>query len=204
MTSDLPAATTHEWAQPVDLDHLAAIRAGAARLVGGGVTHLVQEVLAYADEEAAAGARTGTVVLTRYPDGSVSVTDDGRGTAVHRRADGTVIRKPVMATKDLRFFDTTEATPLPDGRARRGMSVVAALSTWLVHTNHRDEGAWRQRYEHGIPVGELEEVAGMTGATGTTVHFRPDPDLVPGVLDVLGLDGFDHLRIQVREPDPRG
>jgi DNA gyrase/topoisomerase IV subunit B len=36
-------------------------------------------------------------------------------------------------------------------RPRRGISVVAALSEWLVHTNRRRDDAWTQRYEHGIP-----------------------------------------------------
>src|SRR5690606_27939156 len=55
-------------------------------------------------------------------------------------AAGRPIRKPVMATKDLRFFDTPSEI-LPDGFPRRGMSVVAALSDWLVHTNRRVEGS---------------------------------------------------------------
>lgn len=52
------------------------------------------------------------------------------------------------------------------------MSVVAALSEWLVHTNRRRNGSWTQRYEHGIPVTGLEPVAD-DGTTGTVVHFRP-------------------------------
>ena len=81
-----------------------------------------------------------------------------------------------MATKDLRFFEGTTAV-LPDGRARRGMSVVAALSSWLEHTNLRVDGGWTQRYEHGVPVADLAEVA-TSADTGTTVRFRPDTELV--------------------------
>jgi topoisomerase-4 subunit B len=73
------------------------------------------------------------VVLHR--DGLVSVQDDGRGTEVRRDVDGGVIRKPVMATKDLRFFDVEREVYLPDGAVRRGMSVVAAVSRWLEHAN---------------------------------------------------------------------
>jgi DNA gyrase subunit B len=57
------------------------------------------------------------------------------------------------------------------------MSVVAALSDWLEHTNHREDGAWVQRYEHGVPVTELAELPHAQG-TGTTVRFRPDDQLV--------------------------
>ncbi|MFJ9634603.1 hypothetical protein ACIRU8_43620 [Streptomyces sp. NPDC101175] len=82
------------------------------------------------------------------------------------------MKKPVMASKDLRFFDYPDAQVLPDGYPRRGMSVVAALSEWLVHTNRRAAGAWNQRYEFGVPTTDLTPIAD-DGATGTVVHFRP-------------------------------
>ena len=88
-------------------------------------------------------------------------------------AAGQVIKKPVMGTKDLRFFDNPDAERLPDGHTRRGMSVVAALSEWLIHTNRRTSGSWTQRYDHGVPTTDLTPVAD-DGTTGTTVHFQPD------------------------------
>jgi DNA gyrase subunit B len=57
------------------------------------------------------------------------------------------------------------------------MSVVAALSTWLEHTNHRGDGGWTQRYEHGVPIADLVDVPARAH-TGTTVRFHPDPELV--------------------------
>jgi DNA gyrase subunit B len=54
------------------------------------------------------------------------------------------------------------------------MSIVAALSEWLIHTNRRDGGAWTQRYEAGVPVTDLLAIEG-NGTTGTTVHFLPGP-----------------------------
>lgn len=82
-----------------------------------------------------------------------------------------------MATSDLRFFAEREPVLLPDGHPRRGMSVVAALSAWLVHTNRRRNGSWTQRYEHGVPVTGLTPISG-DGTTGTTVHFLPNSTLV--------------------------
>lgn len=176
------ATTTHVWAHPVDEAHLAAIRAEPARYAPGGLTHLVLEVLAYAAEEAEARGVVGRSDVVVHDDGSVSVSDDGRGTEIRRDEAGRVVRKPVMATRDVRFFDTGAAV-LADGLPRHGMSVVAALSTWLRHTNHRAKGSWTQEYRHGVPVEELREVE-PCGRTGTTVQFLPDPELVPaGVLD---------------------
>jgi topoisomerase IV subunit B len=59
-----------------------------------------------------------------------------------------------------------------------------------VHANRRQDGAWTQRYEHGIPVTGLVPVPGSS-ATDTTVHFRPDETVrvrgTRGVLDALQL-----------------
>lgn len=57
------------------------------------------------------------------------------------------------------------------------MSVIAALSEWLVHTNRRRNGSWTQRYEYGVPVTDLTPIP--DGDTiGTTVHLLPDAALV--------------------------
>ena len=85
-----------------------------------------------------------------------------------------------MATKDLRFFDSPGAALLPDGHARRGLSVVAALSEWLVHTNRRRNGSWTQRYELGVPVTNLTAIRD-DDTTGTAVHFLPAPAFVPNL-----------------------
>ncbi|MBA2888781.1 ATP-binding protein [Nonomuraea soli] len=169
--------TTHDWAADVDLGHLTRIRENPAEFAPGGVLHLILETIAYpADEAASTGG--GRCTVTLHADGSVSVADQGRGTDTRLDERGRPVRKPIMATKDLRFFDDPGAETLPDGHARRGMSVVAALSEWLVHTNRRANGAWSQRYEHGIPVTGLEPLAGG-GGTGTTVRFLAGAQLAP-------------------------
>lgn len=167
--------TTHDWASSVDVRHLAEVRAAPAVFAPGGALHLVFEVLAYAADEAqGSGSLHCTVALHR--DGSISVADDGRGTDTRVDDQGRSIKKPVMATKDLRFFDHPMAEALPDEHPRRGLSVVAALSEWLIHTNRRTNGAWQQRYEYGLPVTGLE-VLEPNGATGTTVQFRPGSNI---------------------------
>ncbi|MEU5592812.1 ATP-binding protein [Streptomyces sp. NPDC020298] len=166
--------TTHDWSSVVDLDHLASVRLAPEEFAPSGPWHLLLEVLAYAADEASSRGG-GRCLVTLHPDGSLSVADDGRGTDTRTDERGQIVKKPVMATKDLRFFDFPDAELLPDGHPRRGMSVVAALSEWLVHTNRRLKGAWTQRYERGIPVTGLEP-AEADGTTGTLVHFRPiDP-----------------------------
>ncbi|WP_344596051.1 ATP-binding protein [Streptomyces violaceusniger] len=156
----------------MDADHLAQIRQEPAQFAPNGLGHLVLEIVAYAADEAASRGG-GRCVVMLHTDGSVSVKDDGRGTDTRVDEHGRVVKKPVMATKDLRFFDLPEWERLPDGHPRRGMSVVAALSEWLIHTNRRLNGSWTQRYEHGVPVIDLEPVE-ADGTTGTCVRFLPD------------------------------
>lgn len=194
------AITTHDWAATVDKSHLEAIRATGSRYAPGGLAHLVLEVLAYADDEAESFGRIGECAVTLHPDGSVSVADNGRGTDTRVDEHGQIVRKPVMATKDLRFFDDPPTAALPDGHPRRGMSVVAALSEWLIHTNRRHNGAWTQRYEHGVPVTDLLPVP-IAAHTGTTIHFMPDSSALSSHsdLDLLHqLATFRYLTVAIR------
>ncbi|MFJ8911588.1 ATP-binding protein [Amycolatopsis sp. NPDC102389] len=156
--------TTHDWADSVDAEHLARIRRNPGEFAPGGVAHLVLEVLAYAAEEA---ETTG--------------------------GHGGFVKKPVMSTKDLRFFDFPGKQWLPDGHARRGVSVVAALSDWLVHTNRRHNGSWTQRYERGVPVTDLSPIPD-DGTTGTTVRFLPGEEIGPVRLPEV--DGWPYLSVE--------
>ncbi len=192
--------TTHDWGTSVDHVHLAELRCGALMLGGVSLRHLVLEVLAYANDEAEALGRRGLAVVTLHPDGSVEIRDDGRGTDTRRDDAGRIVRKPVMATQDVRFADPGSAPRLADRRPRLGMSSVAAVSRWLVHTNRREEGAWSQRYEHGVPTTTLADVAGCAGeGTGTSVRFLPDPAYVTvGVLSTSDLGGHAWIEVALR------
>lgn len=189
--------TTHDWAKDVDRAHLAAIQKRRSTYAAGGVRHLILEVLAYADDEADASGRVGRARVLMRPNATVTITDDGRGTDTRTDPEGNVIRKPVMATKDVRFFDSLDGPLLPDGLPRRGMSTVAALSAELVHENRRTSGAWSQTYRHGVPHDELRPIA--TGkATGTSVTFRSDVG-EPSTLTRADLTAFPWLDIEVDE-----
>lgn len=183
---------THVWAHPVDTDHLAEVRS----CTPPSALHAVLEVLAYADEEAASRGARGSVVVT-LGDEAVTVDDDGRGTETRLDAAGRVIRKPVMSTRDVRFFDKIDAALLPDGLPRRGMSSVAAHAERLVHTNHRGGRSWSQEYRHGVPEDELVAVASR-GRPGTVVGFS-HPGLAS--LDASTLAeaaaGFAHLGVEI-------
>lgn len=197
---DTWVSTTHDWAASVDDTHLADVRRRAAELAPGGALHLVLEVLAYASEEATERGG-GRCRVTFGPDGSMTVADDGRGTDTRLDEHGRAVRKPVMSTRDLRVFDAVDGPVLPDGHPRRGVSVVAALSDWLVHRNRRSHGSWEQRYERGVPVTDLVPVE-PDGTTGTTVTFlagslvQPPPAVLTDDA-VASLRNWPHLAVEV-------
>lgn len=192
-------ATTHDWSHDLDTQHLALVRENAAIYGAGGLRHMILEVLAYANDEAEARSRTGLAVVTMADDGTVTVADDGRGTDSRLDQNGTVVRKPVMATKDIRFFDAGDGPTLPDGLPRRGISTVAALSSVLVHENRRRDGTWTQTYRYGIPDAALHALP-TAPRTGTVVTFRPDAQ-IGGPTRLMGGDAraFPWLRLQMRE-----
>jgi topoisomerase-4 subunit B len=188
--------TTHDWVVDLDEDHLKSIQKAREDYVTGGRRHLILEVLAYADDEARALGRVGLTVVKTSADGVVSVTDNGRGTDTRIDAEGLIVRKAVMSTKDVRFFDSAEAPQLPDGLPRRGISTVAALSSMLVHENHRANGSWSQRYRHGIPDVDLQRLPPQS-ETGTRVAFKTDLG-EPRYLIAADFSAFPWLRIQFR------
>lgn len=156
---------------------------------------MILEVLAYAQDEAVSAGRRGTVFVTQHCNGTISVDDDGRGTDTRTDEHGAIIRKPVMATADVRFGDPKTSPRLPDGLPRRGMSSVAALSDVLIHENYRVDGAWAQVYRHGIPDCELAKID-PRGRTGTIVTFRARVD-GPAHLTEDDLAAFPDLGITV-------
>lgn len=182
--------TTHDWSTDVDGSHLEKVRAAAVVRPPDPV-HLVLEVLAYPVDEAVDGL-TRHVWVELHDDGSIGVTDDGRGTDTRADAVGSPVVKPVMATPDLRFFDRPDAPTLVDGDRRAGLSTVCAVSAWLEHVNRRATGAWSRGYAAGRPSGPTQPIA-PDGTTGTTVRFLPDPALVPDRVDA------DRLRRLVGE-----
>ncbi len=138
--------------------------------------HLVQEVVDNSVDEALAGfARK--IDVTLFTDGSVEVTDDGRGMPVdihpeHRISGVELILTRLHAGAK---FDNKNYR-YAGGLHGVGVSVVNALSEWLEVEVKRNGQLYRQRYESGEPRTKLEPVASVARRhSGTRIRFRPDP-----------------------------
>ncbi|HET6906875.1 MAG TPA: ATP-binding protein, partial [Rhodanobacteraceae bacterium] len=138
--------------------------------------HLVQEVVDNSVDEALAGFAT-TVDVVVHADGSVEVSDDGRGMPVDIHPEQGVSGVELILTRlhaGGKFSDRNYA--FAGGLHGVGVSVVNALSSHLEVTIRREGHEYRMRFAHGEPLGKLETLGEVPKKrTGTTLRFLPDP-----------------------------
>jgi DNA gyrase subunit B len=143
-----------------------------------GLHHLVYEVVDNSVDEALAG-RNERIEVRLHPDNSVTVRDWGSGIPVDVMEDQGLPALTVVLTKlhaGGKFGG--EGYKVSGGLHGVGVSVVNALSEWLVAEVHRDGKVYRQEFARGAPTTEMT-VNGKAenGATGTTISFLPDADV---------------------------
>jgi DNA gyrase subunit B len=143
-----------------------------------GLHHLVYEVVDNAVDEALAG-RNDLVEVTVHPDNSVTVRDAGAGIPVDVLADQGMPALTVVLTKlhaGGKFGG--EGYKVSGGLHGVGVSVVNALSEWLVAEVRRDGKVYRQEFARGEPTSDMQTVGvSKKSESGTTIAFLPDPEV---------------------------
>ncbi|MBA3475333.1 MAG: DNA topoisomerase (ATP-hydrolyzing) subunit B [Actinobacteria bacterium] len=143
-----------------------------------GLHHLVYEVVDNAVDEALAG-HNDSVEVTIHPDNSVTVRDCGRGIPVDLIEDQGVSAMTVVLTKlhaGGKFGG--DGYKVSGGLHGVGVSVVNALSERLVAEVRREGKVYRQEFERGAPLADVEVVGKADkGDTGTTIHFLADAEV---------------------------
>jgi len=144
-----------------------------------GLHHLVYEAVDNAVDEALAG-RADRIEVTLHPDGSVTVSDNGSGIPVDTMAEQGMSALTVVLTKlhaGGKFGGDDAAYKVSGGLHGVGISVVNALSEWLVAEVKRDGKIHRQSFARGEPTSDVE-ITGKTKETGTTISFSPDVEQI--------------------------
>ncbi|MEB3278573.1 MAG: DNA topoisomerase (ATP-hydrolyzing) subunit B [Lyngbya sp.] len=178
------------------LEGLEAVRKRPGMYIGStgprGLHHLVYEVVDNSIDEALAGYCTH-IEVDFNGDGSVTVTDDGRGIPVdvHSKTGKSAL-ETVMTVLHAGGKFGGGGYKVSGGLHGVGVSVVNALSEWVEVQVLRDQKQYTQRYERGVPAYELKSKPSKGTQTGTAVRFLPDTTIF-----TTGIE-FDYATIASR------
>jgi DNA gyrase subunit B len=162
------------------LDGIEHVRKRPAMYIGDihsrGLHHLVYEIVDNSIDETLGGFND-YIHVAMNPDGSVTVTDRGRGIPVdlHPVKKKSALELVMTVIGAGGKFDKG-AYKVSGGLHGVGASVVNALSEWCEVEVYRDGKVFMQSYRRGVPQGDVKQI-GTTDQRGTKVSFKPDPEI---------------------------
>src|SRR5690554_185260 len=159
-----------------------------------GFHHLVWEIVDNSIDEALAGYAS-EITLEILPNEVIKVTDDGRGIPVdiHPHTNRPAVETIMTTLHSGGKFDG-DSFKVSGGLHGVGAAVVNALSEWFIVEVHRNNKAYLQRFERGIPVGDLKE-CGESNHAGTIIEFKFDPEIFT---ETTSYD-FERLRQRIQQ-----
>ncbi len=178
----MPATKTYTGKDIQVLEGLEPVRKRPGMYIGGtgapGLHHLLWEVVDNAVDEATNGYAS-QIEVTLHKDGqSITVSDNGRGIPVDKHPTKKIPTLELILTTlhaGGKFDSNNYITS--GGLHGVGASVVNALSSEMTATVKRDGKEYEQRFARGKPTTRLKTTKKSARGTGTTIFFRPDPDI---------------------------
>lgn len=166
------------------LKGLDAVRRRPGMYIGGtdskGLHHLIWEVVDNSIDEHLAGYGE-RIVVELLPENRVLVKDTGRGIPIDMHQETNLpALEVVMTTLHAGGKFDKKSYKIAGGLHGVGISVVNALSEYLLVTVYIDGQAYQQSYERGIPSSKLE-IIGKSNERGTEILFAPDPAIFPEI-----------------------
>ena len=164
------------------LEGLEPVRKRPDMYIGGtderAMHHLVGEILDNSMDEAVAG-HANHIDLIMNADGSVTVTDNGRGIPVdnHPKFPKKSALEVIFTTLHSGGKFSGKAYETSGGLHGVGSSVVNALSEWMTVEVWRDKTHHKQSFARGIPTSKLEKLGTVNNKRGTSVSFKADPEI---------------------------
>ena len=157
--------------------------------------HLFAEVIDNAMDEAVAG-HASWIDVDYDKDGWLSVTDNGRGIPIdpHPKFKDKSALEVIMTTLHAGGKFDSKVYETSGGLHGVGVSVVNALSEDLVVEVAKGQQLYRQSYKRGKPVTKLEKLGKVTNRRGTTVRFKPDPQIFGKTIEFSGARLFRMAR----------
>ena len=179
------------------LEGLEAVRKRPGMYIGStsesGLHHLVYEIVDNSIDEALAGYCTD-ITVTINPGNTITVTDNGRGIPVDIQPQtGRPALEVVFTVLHAGGKFGGGGYKVSGGLHGVGASVVNALSEWLEVQVHKNGEIYEMKFSRGKITQEMK-VVGRTDHTGTTVTFKPDPEM----FDTLEYS-YDTLHTRMRE-----
>ena len=159
------------------LEGLEAVRKRPGMYIGStdkrGLHHLVWEIVDNGIDEAINGYGNHLTVII-HKDGSVSVSDEGRGVPVGKHASGKSTPEVIYTVLHAGGKFQEGGYKVSGGLHGVGASVVNALSKWMKVSKCRDGGKYEISFKNGGHLDSDLKKVGTTNKTGTTVRFMPD------------------------------
>ena len=143
-----------------------------------GLHHLVWEIVDNGIDEALNGYGNSLKVVL-HTDGSVSITDKGRGIPTGMHASGRSTAEVIYTVLHAGGKFSEGGYKVSGGLHGVGASVVNALSKWMEVTTRKDGEEYYIKFSNGGHVEVPLTKIGNTNKTGTTVRFLPDPEIFP-------------------------